>query len=53
MFYSLDSSNGEGTYLYLKAYLEGKSNGEIWQILNYNTSTIYDYYDFNKLPAQQ
>jgi hypothetical protein len=52
IFFTLDSSEHLGFNAYLKAYLEGKSNHEIWRILQ-GYSPIYDYYDFNKLPSQQ
>jgi PKD repeat protein len=37
---------------YLKAYMTGKSDFEIWQILQ-SIEPLYDYYDFSKTPAQQ
>ena len=43
------SSNGGGTYLYLKAYLEGKSDHEIWEIMQAHQA-VYEYYDFSKRP---
>jgi hypothetical protein len=50
VFYTVNESDGRGINLYLQAYLEGKSNDEIWQILQaYKPS--YDYYNFNKLPS--
>jgi hypothetical protein len=52
MFYTLNSSDGSGVFLYLEAYLQGKSDNEIWQMLQQGPS-IYDYYDFSKLPTQQ
>ncbi|MBA4373991.1 MAG: hypothetical protein C0402_14165 [Thermodesulfovibrio sp.] len=52
MFYTLNSSDGSGMYIYLKAYLEGKSDSEIWQLLQ-QVPAMYDYYDFSKTPTQQ
>ena len=37
---------------YLKAYVEGKSDYEIWQMLQ-SLEPIWDYYDFNKPPSEQ
>ncbi len=37
---------------YLKAYVDGKSDYEIWQILQ-TTEPKYDYYDFRKPPSEQ
>ncbi len=52
MFYTLNSSDGSGMYIYLKAYLQGRSNSEIWQLLQ-QVPAIYDYYDFSKKPSEQ
>jgi len=54
VFYSLDDTElgpGPGFSLYLRAYLEGKSNDEILAILKAKAN--FDYYDFNKRPDQQ
>ena len=37
---------------YLKTYVNGKSDYEIWQILQ-GIEPLYDYYDFRKPPSQQ
>jgi PKD repeat protein len=37
---------------YLKAYIEGKSDYEIWEIIQ-SIEPLYDYYDFNKPPSEQ
>lgn len=54
VFYSLDDTEvgpGPGFSLYLRAYLEGRSNDEILAILN--AKAAFDYYDFNKRPQDQ
>lgn len=54
VFYSLDDTAvgpGPGFSLYLKAYLEGRSNTEILSILQRKAK--FDYYDFNKRPQDQ
>jgi len=52
VFYTINTSPGLGFAPYLKAYLEGKSDQEIWTILQ-SYDPVYDYYDFNKLPSEQ
>ncbi len=54
MFYSVeDPVSGEiGMSQYLRAYMEGKSDYELWQILQ-DLEPLYDYYDFTKTPSQQ
>ncbi|MGB9730131.1 MAG: hypothetical protein ACPL1B_09750 [Thermoprotei archaeon] len=52
MFYTVASSNTRGIYLYLNAYWEGKSDREIWEILQ-DFQPLYDYYNFDKLPWEQ
>ncbi len=52
VFYTVGNSVGEGFYYYLKNYLEGKSDLQIWQAMQARQA-VYDYYDFNKLPSQQ
>jgi len=51
LFYTLNTSSGRIDH-YLKAYLQGKSDWEIWQILQ-NSEPVYDYYNFNKYPSGQ
>ncbi|MCE5187063.1 MAG: PKD domain-containing protein [Planctomycetaceae bacterium] len=54
VFYSLDDTElgpGPGFSLYLRAYLEGRSNDEILAILQNKINC--DYYDFNKRPQDQ
>jgi PKD repeat protein len=55
LFHTLNTSameGGTGFALYLQAYLEGKSDQEIWEILQ-GYEAVFDYYDFNKLPSEQ
>jgi hypothetical protein len=51
-FYTLSTSDMLGFNAYLKAYMEGKSNHEIWTIVQ-GYDPVYDYYDFNKRPTEQ
>jgi PKD repeat protein len=37
---------------YLRAYFAGKSDEDIWEILQ-SIDPVYDYYDFSKLPSEQ
>jgi PKD repeat protein len=52
VFYTVNISNALGFYNYLGAYLNGKSDREIWELIQ-SLDPVYDYYDFNKLPSQQ
>jgi PKD repeat protein len=52
LFYTLTSSSSRGSVLYLKAYLEGKSDDEIWQVIQ-DYDPIYDYYNFDDPPWEQ
>ena len=52
MFYTTGGTGAGGMHRYLQAYLEGKSDEEIWEILQ-DYHAKYDYYDFNKLPSEQ
>ncbi|MEW5746920.1 MAG: PKD domain-containing protein, partial [Nitrospirota bacterium] len=52
MFYSVDLTTELGGVLYLKSYMEGKSDNEIWQVIQ-NYEPVYDYYYFNKKPSEQ
>lgn len=49
MFYTVTSSGGLGSVSYLRSYLEGKSDEEIWEIIQ-DVEPSYDYYNFNELP---
>jgi hypothetical protein len=51
-FYTASSEEGDGIFIYLQAYLEGKSDPEIWQLLQ-DFNPLFNYYDFNKSPSQQ
>jgi PKD repeat protein len=55
VFYTLNLTNmsgGKVFYLYLKAYFEGRSNQQMWQILQ-DKEAVFDYYDFSKRPQNQ
>jgi hypothetical protein len=52
VFYTIGNSGFYGFIPYLKAYLEGKSDQEIWEIVQ-QFEPVYDYYDFNKFPDEQ
>ena len=49
MFYTLANSGSRGSVLYLRAYVEGKSDEQIWQIIQ-DFEPSYDYYNFNQAP---
>ncbi len=51
-FCTATNSSTTGSYLYLKAYLEGKSDQEIWEIIQ-DHEQVYEYFDFNKRPLEQ
>lgn len=54
MFFATNSTGeGEiGMSEYLKAYVNGASDYELWQLLQ-SIEPLYDYYDFRKPPSQQ
>jgi len=52
MFYTLAGSGGQPAYIFLKAYLEGKSDHEIWELIQ-DVQPSYDYYDFSRRPSEQ
>jgi hypothetical protein len=52
VFYTINTSHARGFWVYLKNYMDGKSDQQIWQLMQAR-DPIYDYYDFNKLPSQQ
>jgi PKD repeat protein len=55
IFHFASQSTGEGEYAmaeYLKAYVDGKSDYEIWQIIQ-AIEPLYDYFDFTKPPSEQ
>ncbi len=52
VFYTINTSYARGFWVYLKNYMDGKSDHQIWQLMQAR-DPIYDYYDFNKLPSQQ
>ena len=52
MFYTVGTSGGHGLRVYLKQYLLGRSNYQIWLELQ-DQDPIYDFFDFNKTPSDQ
>jgi hypothetical protein len=36
----------------LKAYLEGKSDEEVWAVIQ-GYEPVFDYYNFNRRPSEQ
>ena len=52
LFLATGSSIYDGMPVYVKGYLEGKSDYELWQVLQ-AFEPLYDYYDFRKPPSQQ
>ena len=52
LFYTKGGTEGSAISVYLKAYLEGKSDEEIWETIQ-DYSPVFDYYNFNKLPSEQ
>ncbi len=51
-FYTVDDSEGTGYTSYLKAYLGGKTDEEIWAAVQ-QVQAVYDYFDFGKPPTDQ
>ena len=54
MFYTLatSSAGSRSVPAYLQAYLEGKSDEQIWRIMQ-NVEPLYDYYNFDLKPSDQ
>jgi PKD repeat protein len=55
IYHYASGSTLEGEYAmanYVEAYVNGKSDYEIWQVLQ-TSEPKYDYYDFNKPPSEQ
>lgn len=52
VFYTLNTADDRGFHIYLRDYLAGKTDQQIWEDLQ-ATQPIFDYYDFNKLPSEQ
>jgi hypothetical protein len=50
MFYTVSNSGSRGSVLYLRAYLEGKSDEQIWETVQ-AFEPSYDYYNFDKAPS--
>jgi PKD repeat protein len=51
VFYTVVSADASGHLLYLKGYMEGKSDQELWAIVQDHDPGKYDYYNFNQLPG--
>ena len=49
MFYTVGASAGEGSLAYLRLYLQGRPDQEIWQAAQ-QVQAVYDYYNFNLPP---
>jgi len=49
VFYSMGSVYGDNGVVFLRNYVQGKSDYQIWQALQ-SVEPIYDYYDFSKPP---
>ena len=52
MFYTVGSSTGQGLLSYLRYYLLGYTDEQIWQAVQ-QVQAVYDYYDFNLHPDEQ
>ncbi|MEW6442899.1 MAG: hypothetical protein AB1640_18340 [bacterium] len=52
VFYTTGASVGYGAILYLRGYLEGKTDHELWEIVQ-DAEPKYDYYYFDKYPWEQ
>jgi hypothetical protein len=52
VFYTLNLADGRSINPYLKGYLEGKTDEELWAIVQ-AYAPVWDYYDFSKTPSQQ
>ncbi|HAL45884.1 MAG TPA: hypothetical protein DCP47_08230 [Phycisphaerales bacterium] len=52
VFYSMGSVYGNNGKIFLRSFLQGKTDYQIWQSLQ-STQAIYDYYDFSKAPSSQ
>jgi PKD repeat protein len=52
MFYTVGSSTGQGLLSYLRNYLLGYNDDQIWEAIQ-QVQAVYDFYDFNLHPDQQ
>jgi hypothetical protein len=52
MFYSVSDSYTSGSFPYLREYLLGKSDSQIWTTIQ-TYQAAYDYFDFSKRPSEQ
>jgi len=53
VFYTLGTPSDYDGLHYLEAYLDGKTDYQIWQTLQSYGQPVFDYYDFNKKPSEQ
>jgi hypothetical protein len=51
-FYTVEDATMNGFESYLKTYLRGDSDQQIWEAIQ-RIDPVYDYYDFTKSPADQ
>jgi PKD repeat protein len=52
VFYTLNTATGMAYGTYVRNYVQGKSNQQIWEAMQ-KIEPVYDYYDFSKKPSQQ
>jgi hypothetical protein len=51
-FYTTGDAYLSGFEIYLRTYLQGGSDAQIWAALQ-DLQSVYDYYDFSRLPTEQ
>lgn len=52
VFYSVDKVHGNNGVVFLRNYIQGKSDKQLWQALQ-SVEAVYDYYNFAKTPTAQ
>jgi hypothetical protein len=52
VFYSVSSAEGLGALIYLRGHMEGKTDEELYALVQ-EAQPKYDYYNFNKYPWEQ
>jgi hypothetical protein len=52
VFYTLNTANGMAYGTYLRNYVQGKSDQQIWEAMQ-AIEPVYDFYNFNKKPSEQ
>jgi PKD repeat protein len=52
VFYTLNTANGMAYGTYLRSYVQGKSDQQIWEAMQ-KIEPVYDFYNFNKKPSEQ